>query len=353
MLKLGINFERLIHSTKAAIACVIGILLTRILGIPADQWVVITIIVIMCAQLYVGSVRHKAYLRYIGTLIGCLLAAFTLVIFGHTSMAILISISLSTFIFSYFATGQEDIAYAGTLGAVTTTIIMLGIDPSLSFAAQRFLEISAGIFIATFVSQFIFPIHASTHLRRSQAKTLGQLRDYYKESMIIYPTTQEAFDHQDLDENIVKSLLMQRKLAKESATESFTSAFDATHFAQSLYFEREMLRAITFMHHALVHIKQLDILFNQSKQTRAFNEDTIQALNTLIHAIETKNTPNQSIHVPSLELLKTEFQKNISLSSRDDLTYIYGFFFSAEIFVYSLMELAKLHGLLPDAQLAH
>lgn len=349
MLNLGLNFERLIHSTKAAIAAILGILLTHLLGIPTDQWIVITIIVIMCAQLYVGSVRHKAYLRYIGTLIGCLLAAFTLVTFGHTSMAILVSIALSTFVFSYIATGQEDLGYAGTLGAVTTTIIMLGIDPSLSFAAQRFLEISAGIFIAAFVSQFIFPIRASTHLRRSQAKTLGQLRDYYKESMITYPTTQEAFDHQELDENIVKSLLKQRKLAKESATESFTSAFDATHFAQSLYFEREILRAITFMHHALMQIKQINLLFNQSKQTSTFNESTTQALNTLIRAIETKNISNQSIRMPSLELLKGEFQNNISIISHEDLTYIYGFFFSAEIMVNSLTELSKLYGLLPEA----
>lgn len=345
MFKFSLDIERLIHSTKAAIACIIGILLTRLLGAPADQWVVITIIVVMCAQIYVGSVRQKAYLRYLGTLIGCLLAAITLVTLGHTSTAILVAITLSTFIFSYFATGQEKTAYVGTLGAVTTAIIMLGPEPSLNFAAQRFLEISAGIFIAAGVSSFIFPIRASTHLRRSQAKTITQLRDYYIESMITYPNTQKPFDHQELDEKIVQSLLKQRQLAKESKTESFGSAFDSTRFAQLLYCEREMLRAITFMHNALTHIKQIDVLFNQSTETKTFNSGIIQALDILIQAIEKKDKPNLVLQIPSLNLLKEALQKNIADSHQDDLIYLNGLLFSADILLNSLAKLARLYHL--------
>src|SRR4029078_5567726 len=116
-------------------------------------------------QIYVGSVIRKVYLRFIGTIIGCLFAAVTLATLGHTYSSILIAIALSTFIFSYFAIGQESFGYAWTLGAVTTVIIMLGQNPTLFFATQRFLEISAGLLIAALVSQFILPIHAGTHLR--------------------------------------------------------------------------------------------------------------------------------------------------------------------------------------------
>src|SRR3990167_8470194 len=158
MLRKWINIERVIHSIKTAAAVTIGFLLTRLVGFPADQWIVITILVVMCAQIYVGSVIQKAYLRFLGTMIGCLGATLAIVIFGHTSVTVAITLGLASFTFSYIATGQESLSYAGTLGAVTTAIIMLGQSPTITFAAERFLEISVGLFIATVVSQFFLPI---------------------------------------------------------------------------------------------------------------------------------------------------------------------------------------------------
>jgi hypothetical protein len=181
-------------------------------------------------------------------------------------------------------------------------------------------------------------------LRRAQAKTIVQLRDYYIESMVTYPNTQKPFDYQELDENIVKSLLKQRQLAKESKTESFASAFDASRFAQLLYCEREMLRAITFMHNALTHIKQIDVLFNQSVEAKTFNSGIIQALDVLIQAIE-KNKSTLALPMPSLNLLKDELQKNATISNQEDLIYLNGLLFSADILLNSLSKLARLYQL--------
>lgn len=47
--------ERLIHSLKTAIACSAAYLLARLIGQPADQWIIISVIVVMCGQIYVGS----------------------------------------------------------------------------------------------------------------------------------------------------------------------------------------------------------------------------------------------------------------------------------------------------------
>lgn len=344
MLTKVIDIERLIHSTKTAIACLIGVFLIHIIGIPADQWVIITIIVVMCAQIYVGSVMQKAYLRFLGTLIGCLFAAFTLAAAGHTNTAILLSIALSSFIFSYFATSQENLSYAGTLGAVTTAIVMLGPQPTIYLAAQRFMEISMGIFIATFVSQYILPINASTHLRRAQAKTLGQLRDYYITAVMPPLDTKQQLNYMELDESIVKSLLKQRQLAKESASEPPETGFDPEHFMQSLYCEREMLRSITFMHNALTHITKARELLDQLPDSHAFNETIILALNTIIKAIESLEPHNEHIHIPSLDALRNALQKNLmEASSRHDLIYIDGFLFSAETLLISLAKLADLN----------
>lgn len=346
MLKKLFDIERLIHSVKTAIACIFGFFLTKIVGFPADQWIVITIVVVMCAQIYVGSVVQKAYLRFLGTLIGCLFAALAIVMFGDTYPVIAITIGLSSFIFSYLATGQEGLSYAGTLGAVTTAIIMLGQQPTVLFAAERFAEISIGILIATLVSQFILPIHARTHLRRSQATTLEQLRDYYTGTMIERSIDEQSADYHELDENIVKSLLKQRELAKESAHEPLGTTFDSAHFMKTLYCEREMLRAITFMHNALIHIKKYEQFLDQSAAMHLFNETLLQSINTLAKAIDADNTPlNDHIHIPSLNGIKEDIQKSVDIPSREDLIYIDGFLFSAEVLTNNLATLATLYRL--------
>lgn len=138
MFENWIDTERLIHSFKTSVACIAGFLLAKIVGLRADQWIVITIIVVMCAQLYVGSVMQKSYLRFLGTIIGCLFATITIIFFGDSFLSILITIALSSFIFSYIATSQESLSYMGTLGAVTTIIIMLGQKPTVIFAGEQF-----------------------------------------------------------------------------------------------------------------------------------------------------------------------------------------------------------------------
>ena len=148
---------------------------------------------------------------------------------GPTDLSILIAISLSSFLFSFLATKTETLTYAATLGAVTTAVIMLGQDPSVPYAAVRFLEIGLGILIAAIVSQFILPINARTHLRRAQAATLAQLRDYY--AYILHSEVSgEILDQVELEDAIVTSLLNQRQLAKDSISELLGTLFDPVHF---------------------------------------------------------------------------------------------------------------------------
>lgn len=338
-----LDIERLIHSTKTVIACLAGFFLSRLIGLPADQWIVITIIVVMCAQIYVGSVIQKAYFRFLGTLAGCLFAAFTLLFVGDTGIAIAFAIGVSSFVFSYFATGRESLAYMGTLGAATTAIIMLGQKPTLIFAFERFFEISIGIMIATFVSQFVLPINARTHLRRAQAATLSQLCDYYTKLMINRKAAGDKIDYHDLDENIVKSLLRQRQLAKESARERLGLAFNIIHFTQTLYCERDILRSISFMHHALRQVKKAELVFLTSPAVHAFNDSIIQDLTILIQVLKSDNPSQTHIHIPALATLKEDLLKNIDQPSREELLHIDGFLFAAETLSTSVIKLADLY----------
>jgi uncharacterized membrane protein YccC len=329
--------ERLIHSTKTAIAVCIGTVLARLIGAPADQWVVITILVVMCAQIYVGSLMRKVMYRFLGTVAGCLFATITLMAMGPSNLSILIALMVSSFVFSYLAIGLDtSSSYAATLGAVTVAIILLGVSPTVTFALQRFLEIGAGMVIAALVSQFILPIHASTHLRRAQANTLNQLREYYE--LAISDLSLQNPDPHDIDEAIAKSIIKQRTLAKESGPETITRRFNPTLFMQSLQCEREMHHAITLMHQALLHLKNMPNVIKTIQQLKSFNDPVIETFNTLVRAMESTDTTPLHIHLPAIDLLKNA----IEINAENDVLYIDGFLFAAEVLLQHLKQLAEI-----------
>lgn len=336
------DIERLIHSFKTMIACLIGLLITHFIGFTGGQWVVVTIIVVMCAQIYVGSVIQKSYFRFLGTLVGCVFAIIAIVTMGDTFWAAAAAIGISSFCFSYLATAKESLTYAGTLGAVTTAIIMLGQDPTVLFAAERFLEISLGIFIATVMSQFVLPIHARTHIKRTQAGTLTALRDYYSACMML-PRKASLPDYDELEDTIINALSKQRQLAKEAQREPLGESFDQKFFFDSLYCEKEILRSIDFMHHALAHFRDIKELFEGSSALHLFNESVIQAFNTIIHVIETEDRSKEHIHLPAWEQLKVEVEKDQAISLQADPVYVEGFLFAAEQMVSCLKKLAELY----------
>lgn len=335
-----LDSERIIHSLKTVVACLIGLLFTKFISFSSDIWVVVSVIVVMCAQIYVGSVIRKSYLRFLGTLVGCLFAVLTLLLIGTSNVAIVVAISLSSFIFSYVATSSETLMYAGTLGAVTTAVIMLGPKPTVIFAWERFLEISIGILIATIVSQFILPIHARKHLRNNQATILEQLRDYYIAIMDPKQNLSSASHYDEIDDGIIKLLSKQRQLTKESTGEPFGRTFNVKQVMQILHHEIEMLRTIYFMHRITVNLKNMNE-FLTLESLHHFNDKFLESLNSLISWIQYKDKKHSHIHIPELTQLKKEIHKKFS--GEENITYIDGFLFLAEILVNSLLSLANVY----------
>lgn len=315
--------ERLIHSLKTTLAVGLGFLLTRLISLPSDQWVIITILVVMCAQLYVGGVLQKSILRFAGTLAGSLYAILCLIFLGIHPLYIGLTLMFSSFCFSWIATSQENLAYAGTLGAVTVPIIVLGQHPSVLFALARCLEISLGLLIATVVSQFVLPIHARAHLKRAQTETLRQLLNYFSETQRQDITD---LDHEERDEAIVKSLLKQRQLAKESSREPLGLRFNPTQFSACLFAEREILRAITFMHLARKHLPTHPIFSTEALTT--FQKVVSAALAQLTKIIENPSEKTRA-PLPNINELRLAFSN--THPTPDDTLYLDGYLFNAEI----------------------
>lgn len=334
-----LDTERVIHGVKTALACILGFVVTRSINFQIDQWLIITVLVVMCGQLSVGSMIQKSSMRFLGTLIGTILAALTISIFGVNPLAIAAMVSIAGLIFSYIATGQSTYNEAGTLGAVTIAIILLSQHPTILLAFHRFVEISIGILLAALVSQFVIPIQARNHLEHNQAETLKKLRDYYFSVLMHHENQEINVTEQTMDEDIAKSLIQQRKLAKESAKEFFGEAFNVKHFTQLLWCEKEVLRCITFMHHAFKHldikIKKMDLT-----ELKNFNRTVCRALEDISYFIENKKI--EKLTLPNIQLLKNAFRSLDNLE-KEELIYVDAFLFCAEVLVERLSEMHKLN----------
>lgn len=337
------DIERLIHSFKTAVACIVAYLVTYFLGFASDPWIIITVVVVMCAQIYVGSVLQKAYLRFLGTLFGCILATAVLLTTNINPWVIMCTIAFAGFVFSFVATGRESLSYTGTLGAVTTIIILIGQNPTPAVASARFMEISIGILIATLISQFLLPIHARTHLRRTQAATLEGLQRFYTATMAV---SSEATHKEDieLEQLIITSLVKQQKLAKEAAHELLGEKFNTERVTATLYSEREMLRAMTFMNVALTEFQREQIDLTHLPSLTKFNQSILAALATLTDAVNAKNTQQMHIHLPDVITLRAELLAALPKPTVTQTIYADGLLFNATILAKALEKLADLFG---------
>ncbi len=332
--------DRLIHSIKTVFACCLGFLIANYIHFQAMQWIIITALVVMCAQINVGSVIQKSYMRFLGTFTGSLFAILILQLFGNNFVINIVAALMAAFFFSFIATSTKSYNESGTLGAVTVIIILFGTNPTVQTGIERFVEISLGILIAALVSQFIFPIHAKTLLQRNQATTIKKIRLFYINLFVSTPSADNANPLGNLDEEIVKSLIMQRKLAGEARKEKFGQLFNMDFFHQSLWCEKEIIRSIIFMFHAYQKSAPLMIMRQCQSLLNSFHQEITDLLQTIASDIEQNKTPT-TVSIINIHPLKQSLNQTASLDQNDRIS-VDAFIFCAEILVERLDKLVSL-----------
>ncbi len=329
--------ERIVHSLKTGLACIIGLLLTKIT--PLSQWLIITILVVMCAQQSVGSMLQKSYMRFLGTIFGAASAILTLAVFGDSFIARGTTLILSILFFSYLATSDKSYSDAASLGAVTVIIILIAPNPTVHNGLERCFEISLGILIAGLVSQLIFPIHARTHLRYNQSATLNQLVVSYRSSFVNHhnETLEQYFS---FDEAISKFISIQRKLANDAKREPFGPAFSIDYFKQSLWCEKEILRTMNLMHQVYYASPNLQKEMSHIPSLTEWHADICIALEKIAHNM-TLNKP-ETISIPSILAAKEAIFAAANQMTSDEKKNVYTFLFGMEMLLLCLTKLAIL-----------
>lgn len=334
--------DRIIHGIKTVFACGLGFLIAHVAKFPMDQWLFVTILVVMCAQISVGSLLQKSYMRLLGTFFGTVISVLTILFIGVQPVTIVIVTCLSAFLFSYIATSPRPYSDSGTLGAVTVAIILIAKPPTLPWAFFRFAEIALGIVIAFLVSQFLFPLHAKSYLRREIIANFYRLNELYQK-IYAAPADNEI---QDIEGAVVASLIAQRKLIKEAKREILTRKFNPEIYTKIVVCQRDILRAMSFINSTFELSGEGRTFLQSSHDLAQFNLNISSAL-TSIEKLLAKNvvvSANQAFNLDLgwIENLKIASYKSKESLTIDDLQQINVFLYCAKLIAENLNELAML-----------
>lgn len=247
------DYYRVIHSVKTAIACLIGLAIAQYLGWPIGaQWIPITTIVVMSAQVRFGGALQKAYMRFLGTVAGVITTLLTLALFDHITAVIFFVVFVACLFFTYIASSEESISYAGTLGGVTVILTLTGSPANYQYALQRGFYIVIGIVIALLVSRFIFPLHARTRLSRSVSEVLRKLQRLYFITVQGGAKEWAEFIDKNLDQELNQLIAGQLQLIGEASIGSrYFSRYKKDLFKEAYNIERRMYRLINLMDRSL------------------------------------------------------------------------------------------------------
>lgn len=345
-LKTGIKHlsrERLIASFKTALACLIGIFIGDLWHLSMPQWVLITILVVMATSIRIGGTIKKSYLRFLGTVVGALLAAAALLLLGNHPTLIYVLLLMLLAIFAYLASSSTDISQFGLLGATTMIMILDSKTPTLKTAGDRILEIFLGIVIAVLITRFIFPSHAKKLLRSSIASTLKQFQALYELFITKAELTQELLAEQEKIENdMITHISKQNTLLQEAVNEDPRVKKKRSIYQAIFLLERKLLRNIYMLRQTLLTESTQLQDFYKNKDLIELHQQILSLFN-FINVICSKEPATTM--VPSKEQINDVIEKVIHKFSQSPSAYrvinIHAFEFCLKHLVNMLYEIIK------------
>jgi uncharacterized membrane protein YccC len=188
---------------KAAVACILSMLIAYSLDLHQGYWASISSLIIMLPS--AGATAKKALYRFFGTCFGALIAVFLSGLFcqNHIAYSIAIFLSIS---FCMYKSMFSRYSYFWFLMAVTAAIIMIGSialnDPEqiIFIAFNRWFEVSVGIFVTSFLNLLVWPQYAaheyhkrSVELRKNYVTFFESVFLQYLEGSYNFEKTKKEF----------------------------------------------------------------------------------------------------------------------------------------------------------------
>src|SRR3972149_6990517 len=227
---LNLNYHRVIHGLKTAVACLVGLSLEKYYDWPSGQWVPITVMVVMSAQTHFGG--------------------------------------------------------------VTVILILAGQQTGIEIAIQRGFYIIVGIVIALLFSRFIFPIHARDRLRYHVSRTLLNLSKLYSESIKMQDLSEQIENiDTELSSIVIEDIAVQPRLIYEAIVGSREFASKKGVFTAILSSEHTLSRLINLMYLSLRETEAPMVVKTQLAIVESLHTIIMDSLNHLAECFENIEQP--------------------------------------------------------------
>ncbi|OAJ35712.1 FUSC family protein [Piscirickettsia salmonis] len=276
---------RMIHAFKTALACLIALIVFRAFNLDHGQWVIITVAVVMGAQITVGAAEDKSIARSAATVIGAVAAGlFLLTGWGGNFIAEMLVLFTVAFGFAYLA-GSKRYSYVGVLGTVTFAIIALtgSIKLGVAEGMLRAVDILIGVLISLVISKICLPIYARRELLLSISATLRDLvllcEDSFSKHRVFSQLENSVFEI-DKIAVISQSFSEQNKLAEESKAwlERKKLSFDLALCKDSLIQLKRVFRQILETRYSLSLSREDTVWLRGHTDTQALAQHVIELL---------------------------------------------------------------------------
>lgn len=175
-------------AVKAAVAATLSLVLGVLFGHLFDRpdtlvsglWTVLSSIVVVNA--YLGGTYIAAVIRFLGTLVGAVVAGLCITTMGSSAPVVGLGVFLTVVICSLLRL-KESVRIA----SITTALIMIlsASQPTLSpwlFGFFRFVDSTMGIIIAVIVAHTLWPTQATRKVRVNMVNIMQKMRSCYLQS---------------------------------------------------------------------------------------------------------------------------------------------------------------------------
>ncbi|MBL0708602.1 MAG: FUSC family protein [Sulfurimonas sp.] len=228
---LKLDFPEISYVVKVVLSALVAMYIAILFNLPSPQTAMLSVFIVVQPQS--GLVFLKSYYRFIGTLIGAVVAVVLMSAFSQDRVWFIFFLT----IWIAFCTAggfkyRNFASYGFVLSGYTVLIITLPTlyDPQLTFlyAIDRVSEISVGLISASVISEVIFPLKISNSLRVNE-------RERFKKLFQTLAFSDNIFNLEKLEEThsgFTQEILAPHAIRINSALESGMSKEEIEYYEQ-------------------------------------------------------------------------------------------------------------------------
>jgi len=297
---LKVDFPVVIYIVKVTISALLAMCIAIMFNLPSPQTAMLTVFIV--AQPQSGLVFLKSYYRFLGTVVGVIVALVLMSFFAQDRFWFIFFLT----IWIAFCTAggfryRNFASYGFVLSGYTVLLITL---PTLDnpqntfwFAIDRLSEISLGLITTSVVIELIFPVKISNSLRINE-------RERFKTLFQTLADANNIFNTDKLDKNhasITQGILAPNAIRINSSFESGVSRYEI------LYYERLNSE---FMHLSTSFHSLRTVFYSFSKNNPSYLNETIKNIYDPVEKTLQKYSSTLIVHkdIPNiiLDLQKTK-----------------------------------------------